>query len=142
MENAEIVHLQKIAVFATSGTLIVFFSPHPLLFARERTLCILEAMDKDLTIGYDPCAAGAAGSTSVFKLITIDQVVSSSLKHRPIIDYQAEAARIANFYGAGLLVETTDIRLCEPDAIKRRLQELRPTEDAEVVSIETVPWRP
>lgn len=95
-------------------------------------------MDKNLTIGYDPCAAGAAGSTSVFKLITIDQVVRSSLNHRPIIDYQAEAARIAHFYGAGILVEATDIRLWEPDAIKRRLRELRPTEDAEVVSIETV----
>lgn len=60
---------------------------------------------------------------SACAIISLEKVVKSFLKNRPIIHYQAEAARIAHFYSAGILTEEGEWVL---------------TEDVEVVSIETV----
>jgi hypothetical protein len=61
--------------------------------------------------------------------VSIDQVVIACLKNRPIVDYQAEAARIAHYYAAGIIAEPGEIIV---------------TEEAVVVSIETAvlqtPW--
>lgn len=59
---------------------------------------------------------------SACTFISLDKVVKSYFKNRPIINYQAEAARIAHYYSAGILTEEGEWVL---------------TEDAEVVSIET-----
>lgn len=69
--------------------------------------------------------------------ISLGEVVATYVG-RPAVDYQAEINRMVQYYGAGVIEEQTDICFWEPNAIKRRLQQLRPTEDAEVISTETV----
>lgn len=61
------------------------------------------------------------GSACTF--ISLDKVVKAYLKNRPIVDYQAEARRVAHYYGAGSITENGEIIS---------------TEDAEVISITTV----
>lgn len=69
--------------------------------------------------------------------VSLGQVVATYVG-RPAFDYQAEINRMAQYYGAHVLKEDPDNCFFEPNAIKRRLQQLRPTEDAEVISIETI----
>lgn len=69
--------------------------------------------------------------------VTLGQVVATYVG-RPAVDYQAEVARIAAYYGAGILVEEADDCYFDAKALKKRLDELELTEDAEVVSIETI----
>ena len=75
---------------------------------------------------------------TAFTFVTLDQVVSNYLRYRPIIDYQAEAARVAKFYGAGIIPEPGNDCFFDKAALEKRLNELIITEDAEVISIETV----
>jgi hypothetical protein len=57
------------------------------------------------------------------KTVTLQKAVASYLGKWPAADYRAEVAEIAQYYGAGIMKEPGKIII---------------TEDAEVVSIETI----
>lgn len=57
-----------------------------------------------------------------YKLMSIDEVIKT-FKSRPVMDWQKEVHKAAQFYGTNIMTEQREVVI---------------TEDAEVISIETI----